>query len=829
MRKSTGRSTLRTSRNNPYMSKSSFKTGDLNEQKLALLARLLEEEGLPQTPSIQRIPRDGELPLSFAQMGLWLDDRIAPNSAAYNTAASYGIKGSLDLVALEWAFSEIVRRHEVLRTSCPSVDGRPVQKIAPPEPYRIALVDLQGLPEVEREEELARRASAMTRQPFDLATGPLLRTELLRLGQDEYLLWLVVHHIAFDWWSFGVLEKEWAVFYTAFLRGEPSPLPEPAIQYVDFAAWQRECLQGEVLRTRSNYWKAKLGGTLPFLDLPTDAPRPAVRTSSGARVTLVLPVQIKEALKGLSQREGVTLFVTLMGAFNVLLLRYTGQEDLLVGVPMATRHRPETQEMVGFFVNTVAMRTDASGDPTFRELLRRVQKTVTGAFEHQDLPFEKLVELVNPVRDASRSPIFQVAMSMLNIPIQPVGVPGLEIIRTEQSNGTSKFDIVLYVAEQPAGLTLVCEYNTDLFIGERMERMIGHLEVLLEDIVIHPEHRVSQLSLLPETEKHRLLVEWNRTEEAYPRGKSIHDLFAEQVNRRAESVALTGLSLTQASRSAVSWTYAELNRRANELAHYLQTLGVARETLVAVCLERTAEMAVALLGVMKAGGAYVPLDPGYPAERLAFILEDTQAPVVLTQCSVAANLPSRSGRVVCLDDPNLRVEMGQLASDEPARAEALGDAGRLAYVLYTSGSTGKPKGVAISHGAVVNFLSSMREVPGMKPNDTLLSVTTLSFDIFGLELWLPLTTGAKVVIAPEEVTRDGRELAGLMRGNNATVMQATPSTWRLLLESGWEGNTGLKILCGGRRGRRNWRRSCCRSASRSGTCMGQRKRRSGRQ
>ncbi len=659
------------------------------------------------------------------------------------------------------------------------------------------MVDLQGFAEAAREEEVARLALDNARQPFNLGKAPLMRATLLRLTAEEQVLLLNIHHIAFDGWSFGVFERELSVLYEAFVQGKASPLPELPIQYSDFAVWQQEWLQGEVLQVQLDYWQEKLRGSLPALELPTDHLRPALQTYNGSTVSLVHSPKLTEGLKTLSRREGVTLFVTLLAAFQLLLLRYTGQEDFLVGTPIANRNRAEIEGLIGLFMNTLVMRSDLSGNPSFRELLGRVQETALGAYAHQDLPFEKLVEELNPERDLGRSPIFQALLSLQNTPMQPLELLGLKLSRMKADSGTSKFDLSLYAIEKPEGLSCAFEYNTDLFNADRIERMQGHLQALLEGIVAHPEQRLSELPLLPESEKHRLRVEWNQSRADFPRGQCIHDLLEERVARTPEAIALAGPSLSQASPSQVSWTYAKLNQRANALAHYLQALGVGPEVLVAVCMERTVEMVVGLLAVLKAGGAYVPLDPGYPSERLAFILEETQVPVVLTQQSIAASLPSYQGRVVCLDDLNLAEEIQKRAGDDIGFGGKPEDPSHLAYVLYTSGSTGKPKGVEISHRAVVNFLNSMRAVPGMEAQDTLLSVTTLSFDIFGLEIWLPLTTGAKVVIAPEEVARDGRELVALMEGSGATVMQATPSTWRLLVESGWEGNPHLKILCGG--------------------------------
>ncbi len=766
------------------MSKDSFKNSGFSEQKLALLASILEEEGVPQAPSLKRIPRDGELPLSPAQTGLWLLDQLEPGSAAYNIPVRHDLKGHLDLGAFERSLSEIVRRHEVLRTYYLRVDGRPVQKIAPPELFRIPIVDPQGLPEAAREQEVARLASAEAGQPFDLGKAPLIRARLLKLGRDEHVLLLSFHHIAFDGWSYGVFEKELAVLYDAFLQGQASPLPELPLQYVDFSAWQQQRLQGEILQEQLDYWQKKLSGTLPVLELPTDRPRPAVQTYKGSISCSVLSKKLTESLKILSQREGVTLFAALLGAFKVLLQRYTGQDDMLVGAAISGRNWAEIEGLLGFFVNTLVMRTDLSGDPTFRQLLRRVKETTLGAYAHQDLPFEKLVEVLNPGRNASHSSMFQVMLSMLNMPMQPWSLPGLRHERKMIDSGTSKFDLTLYVMEEPQGLTFLCEYNTDLFNRDRIERMLGHLEILLEGVVADPDRRLSELPLLT-TEERRELVERNDTRVARPENTPLHTLFEAQVERTSGAVAL--------EYGGNQLSYVELDRRANQLAHHLQSLGVGPEVLVGLCMERSLEMVVGLLGILKAGGAYVPLDPSFPQARLAYMIADSGMRVLVTHRQLDQSLPVRPASILHLDaDWETITRQDTTNSKLPeTRPE------NLAYVLYTSGSTGKPKGVAIPHAAVVNFLRSMQRKPGFSSEDRLLAVTTLSFDIAGLEIYLPLVSGGTTVIASREDSHEPTRLIERIEQSQCTVMQATPATWRALIEAGWEGSKKLKLLCGG--------------------------------
>ena len=767
------------------MSKDSFKGRGFSEQKLALLASLLEKEGASKAPRLKRIPRENELPLSFGQMGLWLFDQVEPRSAAYNFPVRHDFKGHFDVEGFEWSLGEIVRRHEVLRSYYLRVDGRPVQRIAPAEMFRLPVVDLQGLPQAAREQAAASLASGDARQPFDLEKAPLIRARLLKLAPDEHVLLLNFHHIAFDWWSYGVFGEELAALYNAFLRKEKaSPLPELAVQYVDFAAWQRQWLQGEILQRQLNYWREKLSGSLPVLELPADRPRPAVQSYNGSICCSVLSRKLTDALTILSQREGVTLFATLLGAFKLLLHRYTGQDDILVGTPAAGRNRAEIEGLLGFFANTLVMRTDLSGAPTFRQLLRRLKETTLGAYANQDLPFEELLEILNPKRDASHSPIFQVMLSMLNTPMQPLSLPGLRNERKMIDSGSSKFDLTLYVLEEPAGLTFICEYNTGLFNLDRIERMLGHFQVLLEGVVVDPDCRISDLPLLTAADR-RLLIELGTTCVADPEDVLLHELFEAQVHRSADAVAV--------EYEADRLSYRELNQRANQLAHHLRSLGVGPEVVVGLCVERSLEMVVALLAILKAGGAYVPLDPAFPQARLAYMIADSGMRVLVTHRQLDQSLPVRPPSIVHLDadwDAIARQDATETNLPRPKPKN-------LAYVLYTSGSTGKPKGVAIPHSAVVNFLSSMQRQPGFTANDRLLAVTTLSFDIAGLELYLPLVSGGTTVIASREDAYDPGRLMQRIHQSQSTVMQATPATWRALVESGWEGSKNLKLLCGG--------------------------------
>jgi non-ribosomal peptide synthetase component F len=598
------------------------------------------------------------------------------------------------------------------------------------------------------------------------------------------VLLLVMHHIASDGWSVSLLMHALGAFYTAFVTGAAVVLPALPIQYADYAVWQRQWLQGETLDTQVTYWTQQLRGALPVLDLPKDYPRPMVQTYHGTRQVLDVPPGVTEGLKTLSRHAGVTLFMTLLAAWQTLLSRYTGQDDISVGTPIAGRTRTEIEGLIGFFVNTLVLRTDLSGDPTFIDLLPRVREIATGAYAHQDLPFEKLVEEIHPERNLSYSSLFQVMFAFQNVPSQALSFPALEVSALDVDQGTSKFDLSLSLWEEAGGLTGSLEYNTDLFAPPTITRMAGHLQTLLAGIAADPTQRLSQLPLLPEAERRQLLVEWNTTQTAYPHETCVHELVAAQAARTPDYVAIVY--------EGDCLTYRELNVRANQLAHYLRRHGVGPDVPVGLCMERSLDMLVGVLGILKAGAAYVPLDPAYPQARVAFMLEDSGAPVLLTHRPVLPALPEHQARVVRVDTDWEAV--AQECEENPSSGVT---PAHLAYVIYTSGSTGKPKGVQIPHRAVVNFLHTMAQRPGIVAQDILLAVTTLSFDIAGLEIFLPLTVGARVVVVRRSVAADGQQLAQRLADTGATMMQATPATWRLLLASGWRGHDRLKILCGG--------------------------------
>ena len=754
---------------------------------LAVLAAQIEIAMRGQQQEITTItpaPRDKHLPLSFAQQRLWFFDQFEPGSPLYNLPRAVRLQGKLNINLLLASLNEIIRRHEVLRTSFALADGQPIQVIFPSLNLQLPVVDLKYIPQQQREAELYRLAKEEAQTGFDITQAPLLRAKLLQLDTEDNVILLTFHHIVSDGWSTDILIREVATLYTAFCAGRPSPLPQLPIQYADFALWQRKWLEAEALKNQLAYWQKQLSGELPILQLPTDRPRPAVQTYVGKTLSFVLPTNLSEGLKSLSKQEGVTLFMTLLAAFKTLLYRYTGQTDILVGCPIANRNRAEIENLIGFFVNTLVLRSNLSGNPTFRDLLKQVRQVALGAYAHQDLPFEKLVEEIQPERNLSYSPLFQIMFVLQNAPMGKLELTGLRIKPLENNNTTAKFDLTLEIEDDvEQGLIVNFEYNTNLFDEITILHLAANFEVLLKGIVTNPQQYLCNLPLLTTTEKQQLL-EWSQGKTNLEPKLCIHKLFEAQVEGTPDEIAV------EFENQQLS--YQELNQRANQLAHYLQELGVKPEVLVGICVERSLDMVIGLLAILKAGGAYVPLDPSYPKERIAFILEDTQATVLLTQASLVEAMPQHQAIVVCLDaDWHFIAQQSQ----ENLFSQLTTD--NLAYVIYTSGSTGKPKGVQISHAALSNFLYSMKQTPGLTDEDILLAVTTYSFDIAALELFLPIIVGVRLVVASREIVSDGTQLSTKLIDSKATVIQATPATWQLLLAAGWDGNHQLKILCGG--------------------------------
>ena len=723
---------------------------------------------LPE-PSLHSVPRDGPLPLSYGQQRLWFLDQLGLSRHAYNLLEAVCLCGPLQVAALAQSFHAIVQRHEVLRTTFINITGQPLQVVGPTIHFPMSVIDLRELPPYEQEAQVHTLVQAEVQRPFELARGPLLRATLIRLTEGEHVLLLVMHHIVSDGWSQKVFWRELAALYHAFTTGRPSPLSVLSIQYADFAHWQQQWLRGEVLDVQLAYWKQQLAG-VPTLQLPTDHPRPAVQTFRGARHFLTLSPTLTQALKTLSQRHGVTLFMTLLAAFQTLLHRYTGQDDIAVGSLIANRDRVELEGLIGFFVNTLVLRTDFSGDLSFRELLVRVREVTLGAYEHQDVPYEKLLEELRLPRDLSRNPLFQVMFVLHNTPQQTLELPGLTVSPLEIDPGTARFDITLEFWETQEGLRGRFEYSSDLFETATIARMAGHLQSLLEGIVADPEQHLSQLPLLTADERHRLLVEWNTNTASYPDDQCIHSVFEAQVTRTPDAVAVVC--------GDESLTYRELNRHANQVAHYLLTLGIGTEALVGLCIERSLAMVVGLLGILKAGAAYVPLDPTYPLERLVFMLEDAQPPVVLTQERLVAALPAYRAQMVCLDAhwPTI----AQYSDENPVSGVT---ADNRAYLLYTSGSTGRPKGVLGVHRATLNALAWMWQIYPLAMHEVCCQKTSISFGDSIQELLGPLLRGIRTVLIPDAVLKDLSRFVQILAVHRVTRLILVPSLLQALLDT----------------------------------------------
>ncbi|RKG94303.1 non-ribosomal peptide synthetase, partial [Corallococcus carmarthensis] len=747
------------------------------------LAGRLAQGVQPSGPRLVRTSRDAPQALSFAQQRLWFMDQLEPGSPLYNMPVAMRLEGELNVDVLERALSEVTRRHEALRTTFVDGPSGPVQRVWPEVGLSMAVRDLSQTAGPEREPLARTRIEKEILRPFDLANGPLLRVLLLKLEDHRHVLVVTMHHIVSDGWSLDVLVREVATLYGAFAQGARSPLPPLRMQYADYAAWQRGWLQGEVLEAQLGYWREQLRGAPPVLELPTDKPRPAVRAYRGAQRSVVFSRELTEGLKNLGRSEGASLFMVLLAAWQTLLSRYSGQDDVSVGTPMAGRTRSELEELIGVFVNTLVLRARFTRALTFRALLQQVRETVLGATEHQDLPFERLVEALQPVRDMGRSPLFQVMFILQNASRGPVTVQGLKLQALELETRTAKFDLLMQLSETADGLRGTLEYDTDLFAAPTMDRLVEHLRVLLEDVVARPSVPVDALSWLTEAERKQLLVEWNETKPAALVGVGMHSAFEAQVRKTPESVAVVfeGRELG----------YAALEAKANQLARHLVKQGVKPEARVGLYVERSEAMVVALLAILKTGASYVPLAPSFPPERLAYMRDDSGMAVLVTQQSLRAGLESPTTKVLSLDGD---ADVYGHEDSSPLGVEVASES--VAYVIYTSGTTGRPKGVQVPHGAVARFLSAMAQAPGLKAQDVLVAVTTLSFDIAVLELLLPLSVGAKVVVAPRETAVDGKKLSALLEASAATVLQATPSTWRLLLEAGWKGPS-VKALTGG--------------------------------
>ncbi|MDZ8024549.1 MAG: amino acid adenylation domain-containing protein [Nostoc sp. DedQUE11] len=743
-------------------------------------------------------------PVSFAQQRLWFLDQLIPNNTIYNVPTVIRLTGSLNLTALEQTFNEIVHRHESLRTTFIVLDGQPLQAIAPSLTIPISVLDLQLLPDGKRELGARRIITAEIEHPFNLSSGPLLRVKLLVLSKTKHILLLNMHHIICDDWSIGVLIRELGMLYTAFAQNQTPFLSELPLQYADFAHWQREWLQGEVLQTQLTYWQQQLNG-ISMLHLPTDKPRSAIQSYQGATQFFELPKKLTDALEKLSQEEGTTFFMTLLAAFKTLLYRYTYQEDIAVGSPIANRNRSEIEGLIGFFVNSLVLRSNLSGNPTFRELLDRVREVTLGAYNQQDLPFDKLVEELHPERNLSHHPLFQVVFSLQNSPMSALELPGLVPRFMNIDLKKTRFDLELHLWkcsddfrslwganwEYSEGLRGVIIYNTDVFEQATISRMLEHFKTLLSAIVANPEQQIANLPLLSEAELHQVLVEWNNTQADYPQDKCIHQLFEEKVQQYPDSIAVNFAN--------EQLTYQELNTCSNKLAHHLQKIGVGSEVLVGICISQSIEMIIGLLGILKAGGAYVPLDPGYPEERLNFMLEDAQVSVLLTQENLLKHFEGFSNPIISIDK-----DWKIITQEKEDNLKSDLNSDNLAYIIYTSGSTGKPKGVAVPHKAVNRLVCNTNYIK-LSPSDKIAQASNASFDAATFEIWGALLNGAQLVMISKDVTISPHELALQLREKSINVLFLTTALFQQIVRDVPQAFATLKyFLFGGETVNTRW-------------------------
>jgi amino acid adenylation domain-containing protein/non-ribosomal peptide synthase protein (TIGR01720 family) len=719
------------------------------------------------SPPLLPGPRDAELPLSFAQQRLWFVDQLSPDSSAYNMCIAVRFIGPLNIAALTQTLEEITRRHEILRTTFPIVDEGPYQLIADASALELRVVDLGSLPKGQQELLVDGNTSQEAQRPFNLARGPLLRATLLRNGEQDHMILLTMHHIVSDAWSLAVLIHEVAALYEAFSLGAPSPLNELSIQYADFARWQREWLQGDVLEKQLSYWKRQLDGSLPVLNLPTDKQRPAVQSLRGDSKYLVLSESLSKSIKDLCRREGATLFMTLLAAFKILLHRYTGQSEIVVGSSIANRNRLETKELIGLFVNTLVMRIDLSGDPSFKELLEQVRKVTLEAYANQDLPFEMLVEELQPERDLSRNPLFQVMFAFQNTPLTTaLELPGLTISIPELERKTALFDLGMMMGERDQRIWCALEYSTDLFEAPTIVRMLDHLQTLLQSIVDASESSISSLNLLSEVEREELVEQWSGKSGGWEVRERVDELIAAQARQRPEAIAVVS------DEEHVS--YGALNRRANQLAHYLQRRGIGAESVVGVAVERSAEMVVALLGILKAGGAYLPLDVEQPASRLQAVWRDSGAQLLLSGPRDKEELREKLGEevvtVLCVAD-----EWEVVQRESAAEPESGAGGENLSYVIYTSGSTGQAKGVGLTHRGLSNLAVAQGRKFGLGPESRVLQFAVLSFDASVSEIFTTLSSGGVLHLGGREAEHRRGQLMQVLREEQITVVTLPPA------------------------------------------------------
>ncbi|MEP6912016.1 MAG: amino acid adenylation domain-containing protein, partial [bacterium] len=755
-------------------------------QRALLELRLKRQEPILTRQSIARRQQENYCPLSLDQERIWFIQQLDPASPAYNIYTANRFMGPLDVSLLKRSLNEIVSRHEILRTTFAAVDGKPVQIIAPSLTLDVPVVDLRALAHDKREKEAELIASNLVRGPFDLTQLPLFRSTLVRVDDEAYICATVFHHIITDWVSFHVFERELALLYEAFKHGRPSPLPQLPIQYADFAIWQRRWAENEAVSVQLDYWRRQLEDAPLLLELPRDRSRPAIQTPEGHRQPLILSKAHSDGLRLIAQQEEATLFIALLAVFKVLLFRLTGQEKLIVGSPIANRNHAETENLVGFFINQLALCTDLSGNPTFRELLRRVRDVALGAYAHQEMPFGKLVEILQPERALSHTPLTQVVFLFLNPQQQGVAkFADLNVLPYTVDGESSKFDMTFSLWDNEAGFEGFIEYNTDLFDASTIIRMTEQFRTLLGSILTDPDQRLSHLILITETARHQLVVEWASSNQELPSSeKCVHQLFEAEVDREPDRAAV----MWEDKR----WSYGELNRHANQLAHYLQGLNIGLETPVGILLERTPQMIVALLAVLKAGAPYLPIDPNDPPERVAFMLADAQASVLISQRHLVTGLPASDVRLVCLDTD----EEG-IAAESEENPDCTISNSNLAYIIYTSGSTGRPKGVAIEHCGLANLVSWHQRAYEVTPADRATLIAGQAFDASVWELWPYLTAGARVAIPAEKIRSSVTSLIEWLAEEGITLCFLPTPLAEVALEEKWPSNMPLRFLLTG--------------------------------
>lgn len=749
----------------------------LSAERVALLERLLEMQ-LTSSAGITCLPRSEtegplRLPTSTAQRRLWFIDQLEGSSTAYHIGLSLRLHGQLDREALQRALDALVRRHEILRTTFVVVDGEPVQQIAHEASFVLRTVDLSGGAPSEREAQVCLHRREEAARPFDLAAGPLIRGRLLRVRSGEHVLLITMHHIVSDGWSLSVLFRELTSLYQAQGARRGDPLPPLRIQYADYAHWQRQLFQERVLERQLDYWRQRLAEAPRQLELPADRPRPAVQSYRGENLPVTLDAHLTRSLKAFAQRHEMTLFMVLYAAWALLLSRLSGQDDIVIGTPVANRQHPELEPLIGFFVNTLALRAAMPADRRLEDFLKEVKELTLGAYAHQDVPFEKIVEALQPERTLSRNPLFQVLFALRTAPTSELRMPGLTVTLEEEVYESAMFDLMISLQERGDQIIGFLNYATDLFDRATVERWLGYYGMLLRSMLDGSHSLLAELPILPEAERQQVLEAFNTTKTPWPRERLIHEVFEQQVARTPEALAV--------EHQGRSLSYGELNARANQLAGLLREQGVGPDRLVAVCLERSPEMLVSLLAIVKAGGAYLPLDPSYPAERLQQMLEDATPPLLLTQAALASRLPATTAQVIVLE-----------SAQEPIAAQPDGDrsasemgltSDHLLYVIYTSGSTGRPKGTAMPHRSMVNLLEWHRREFGQQAGTRVLQFAALSFDVAFQEAFTTLCTGGTLVLLDEWLRRDARALNGFLSEQRIERLFVPPLMLQSLAES----------------------------------------------